>query len=251
MSDVTFDARAYAVIRTAMNDGEFVASYTKDPAGALAMAGIDDPSQRQELATILNLLKAGAAAGGAQQQALTPLMQESLKETFDVITRMKDGLKATVTQIDEAFQSTMLMYQVSFYLGVALVVAAIGFAMVTKGSLLPMVLGGLGTADILTFFFTKPPERLQSSRASLAQLQIALLNWFNDVINQNSYLAQLNQRDALDMNTFEHLSDVQMEHTERIMRVLQTYCKLIEGPEQKAPPATVPVQPAAQPAAHA
>jgi hypothetical protein len=159
---------------------------------------------------------------------------------------MKDGLKTTVTQIDEAFQSTMLMYQVSFYLGVALVVASIGFAAVTKGSLLPMVLGGLGTADILTFFFTKPPERLQSSRASLAQLQIALLNWFNDVINQNAYLAQLNQQGALDMNTFEHLSDVQMEHTERIMRVLQAYCKLIEGPADGTPPAA-----GAQPAAHA
>jgi hypothetical protein len=245
------DANAYAVIRTAMNDGEFVANLRKDPVGTLAAAGIDDPAQRQELLNILNLL-AGAAAGGTeQQQALAPLMQESLKETFGVVTRMKDGLKTTVTQIDEAFQSTMLMYQVSFYLGVALVVVAIGFALVTKGSLLPMVLGGLGTADILTFFFTKPPERLQSSRASLAQLQIALLNWFNDVINQNAFLAQLNQQGVLDMNTFEHLSDVQMEHTERIMRVLQTYCKLIEGPAEKAPPASVPVQPVTQPAAQA
>jgi hypothetical protein len=247
MSDVNSYAKAYAVIRTAMNDGEFVANYKKDPAGALAMAGIDDPAERQELTAIMSLLQAGAAAGGAQQQVLAPLMQESLKETFDVVTRMKDGLKATVTQIDEAFQSTMVMYQVSFYLGVVLVVAGIGFALIARGSLLPMVLGGLGTADILTFFFTKPPERLQSSRASLAQLQIALLNWFNDVINQNAYLAQLNQQNALNLTTFEHLSDVQMEHTERIMRVLQTYCKLIEGPTEQAPPAAV----AAQPAAHA
>jgi hypothetical protein len=245
MIDVNSYAKAYAVIRTAMNDGDFVANYRKDPAGALAMAGIDDPAQRQEVAAILTLLQAGAGVGNAQQETLAPLMQESLKETFDVITRMKDGLKATVTQIDEAFQSTMLMYQVSFYLGVALIVAAIVFALVARASLLPIVLGGLGTADILTFFFTKPPERLQSSRASLAQLQIALLNWFNDVINQNAYLAQLNQQGGLDLIKFQQLSDVQMDHTERIMRVLQTYCKLVEGPAQQAPAAALAVQPAA------
>ncbi len=239
------DALAYGVIRAAMTDGAFVAHFRQDPAGALAAAGIDEPAQRQELAAILNLLQTGAAVGDTQQQqVLAPLMGESLKETFDVITRMKDGLKKTVTQIDEAFQSTMLMYQVSFYLGVALVVASMGFAVVEKTPLLPLVLGGLGTADILTFFFTKPPERLQSSRASLAQLQIALLNWFNDVINQNSYLAQLNQHGALDLATFERLSDVQMDHTERIMRVLQTYCKLIEGPSDATPPAAPAPPPA-------
>jgi len=242
------DADAYSVIRAAMNDGEFVARLRTDPMATLASAGIDSPEQRQEVLNILNLLAAGAnanaAAGASQHQAIGPLNEEALKETYSVVTKMKDGLKTTVAQIDAAFQSTMLMYQVSFYLGVALIVAAIGFALVVKGSLLPMVLGGLGTADILTFFFTKPPESLQSSRASLAQLQIALLNWFNDLINQNAYLAQLNNQGALDLATFQRLSDVQMEHTERIMRVLQTYCKLIEGPTEGAAPA--PSSPASQ-----
>ena len=190
--------------------------------GTLAAAGMDNPAERQELLNVLNIM----AAGSNQQQP----MNDSLKETFAVVTRMKDGLKATVTQIDRAFQHTMLMYQVSFYMGVALIAAAIVFAIVNRESLLPVALGGMGTADVLTFFFTKPPERLQSSRASLAQLQIGLINWFNDLFNQNTYMGQLNQQKSLDLATFERLSDVQMDHTERIMRVLQTYCKLVEGP---------------------
>jgi hypothetical protein len=239
------DANAYAVIRRAMNDSAFVASLKQDPTGVIAASGVDEPAQRQELLNILTLLDTGANANASSAQHAKPLLEASLNETFDVVTKMKDGLKATIKQIDEAFKSTMLMYQVSFYLGVALIVAAVVFALLSKGSLLPSVLGGMGTADILTFFFTKPPERLQSSRASLAQLQIALLNWFNDLINQNTYLGQLNQQHALDTATFLRLSDVQMEHTEQIMRVLQTYCKLIEGPADGAPP------PTAHPAPHA
>jgi hypothetical protein len=124
---------------------------------------------------------------------------------------------------------------------VALIIAAIVSALYGK-QLLPMVLGGLGTANTLAFFFTKPPERLQSSRASLAQLQCALLNWFNDFFNQNALMSQLSSGAKLDLAPYKALSETLMNHTEDMMSMLQKYCKLIENPlpDQNTPKNIVP-----------
>lgn len=67
----------------------------------------------------------------------------------------------------------MRMYIVAFYLGVLLVLVASYVAVVDGISLLSIVFGGL---DFLGFFFTKPAQHLQGSRADLAQLQAAYYN---------------------------------------------------------------------------
>jgi len=106
-------------------------------------------------------------------------------------------------------------------MGVALIAAAIAFAWLGKEPLLSMVFGGLGTANTLTFFFTKPPERLQSSRASLTQLQCALISWYSDFLNQQTLLLQLNMANELDPAQFQAYSQEAVEHTDAWMKMLQ------------------------------
>jgi hypothetical protein len=91
----------------------------------------------------------------------------------------------------------------------------------------------MGTANALTFFLTNPPERLQSSRASLAQLQCALFNWFSDSYSQNTlgaWLLQDQQKSGkpFDPKPFHDLSETLTNHTDKMMDMLQTHCKLIE-----------------------
>jgi hypothetical protein len=195
---------------------------------------------RQQLAAVKIQLK--------QQVEFIGGDKERLDETMSVITAMKDGLRKTIDQIDRAFAYTMWMYIVSFLMGVALLGAAIWSAFYGK-NLLTLVLGGLGTANTLTFFLARPPERLQSSRASLAQLQIALLAWFADFFNQNILMAQLNQAQlaagkGLNKKPFDELSETLMRHTERMMLMLQTFCKLVENPlNSTTPPQADPKPP--------
>ncbi len=216
------DALAYGVIRKALTDGSFVERLKSDLENTLKAEGIIDPTQAAELAMALNLM----SAGYTQQNETMKLFANQLVETLSVASDMKTGLRRTVEQIDKAFRSTMLMYKVSFYMGAALIVVAVGFALITRDSFLPLVFGGLGIADFIAFFVTKPPQDLQNSRASLAQLQAAFFNWFTDAFNQNTYMSLLQQRNQLDFPTMQKMSETLLDHTDKTMEMLQKYCKL-------------------------
>lgn len=214
---------AYEIIRKSLTDAHLVRRIQKDGVAAIHEEGIEDPQQVQELLTIFSLLFAGAS----QQQSLAKKLEAQVHGTLAVATEMKTGLKRTLEQIDHAFRATMLMYQITFYLGVLLIVAAVVAAFSFREPLLPSVFGALGIIDILTFFLTKPQERLQSSRANLAQIQAALYNWFIDSINLNTLMATLQQEGKVDQTPA--ISETLMAHTEKTLEMLQKYCKLTGG----------------------
>jgi hypothetical protein len=255
---------AYVILCKAANDSGLLSTLwpklTDQGKQTLEQAGITDAGQREFL-DVLNAEATGLQQQTAVAQQIQQLNQQTqldlakiqlhqqvemasqgtkgFVETMDVAKSMRDGLKKTIKQIDDAFNYTMWMYIISFGIGLALIVAAIWFARLGRDHLLTtIVLGGLGTASTLTFFFTKPPERLQSSRASLAQLQIALLAWFNDFYNQNLLLGQLNflqlQSGKLDETQLTKISQTIIDHTETMMTLLHDYCMLVENPENKA-----------------
>jgi hypothetical protein len=156
-------------------------------------------------------------------------LAEQGKATMAVASDLKSSLRKTLDQIDSAYRSTMLMYQISFYLGILLILVALGLALTTKESLLPMVFGTLGTLDILTFFLVKPQEQLQNSRASLAQLQAGLYNWFMDSFNQHTFLGLLQQQGKLDAASMQQVSQALMSNTNQTLEMLQKYCKLVNA----------------------
>lgn len=213
---------SYEIIRRALTDGQLVASLRSNPESTLLNLGINDPLERRDCLQILSLMEAGAT----QQNLLAQKMQEQFFGTLEVAKEMKEGLKRTLEQIDSAYRSTMLMYQVSFYLGVLLVIAAVVVAFMGREALLSSVFGALGMIDLLAFFLLKPQERLQSSRASLAQVQAALYNWFMDSVNLNT---MMNKYDQLgDLASVAGVSESLMNHTDKTLEMLQKYCKLAD-----------------------
>jgi hypothetical protein len=216
-------AAAYALIQQALLDPTIVQQLDGNPDTVFSQAGIHDPGERQQLLGIIGLMVAGAS----QQNAGAKAMGDQLTETLAVASDLKTGLRKTLEQIDRAYRSTMLMYQVSFYLGILLILTALVLAITSKESLLPIVFGTLGTLDILTFFLVKPQEQLQSSRASLAQLQAGMYNWFVDSFNQNSFLGELQRQKKLDAASMQQISQALMANTNQTLDMLQKYCKLV------------------------
>jgi hypothetical protein len=243
----SYEANAYEILSRALNDLEFVQTLWPSPNDAgnrtLQEAGINSPEKREEFFEILNWAVRGerqlneamkeADEASRRQFALSAKASEhNFEQTMIVAGTMRDKLRETIVKIDKAYGQTMLMYNISFYMGVFLMAAAIVFAHYGK-DLLTLMLGGMGSANTLTFFLTKPPERLQSSRASLAQLHCALYAWFTDFSSQNAlgarlYQDQQNPAVPFDPKPFYELSNNLMKHTDDMLRMLQQYCKLVD-----------------------
>ena len=213
---------SYEIIRRSLVDGQLCEALRANPEATLLGLGLTDPSERRECLQILSLMLAGAS----QQTLIAQKMQEQFFDTLDVAKEMKDGLKHTLEQIDSAYRSTMLMYQVSYYLGVLLVIAAVLVAFMDREPLLSSVFGTLGMIDLLAFFLFKPQEHLQASRASLAQIQAALYNWFIDSVNLNTMMSKYDQLG--DLKSVAGVSESLMNHTDKTLEMLQKYCKLAE-----------------------
>jgi hypothetical protein len=213
----------YDIIKRLLVDTPLVEALRGNPQITLDQLGITDPGERSNIITIFGLMYSGAS----QQSAIGQRMREEGVATLDVAREMKEGLKRTLLQIDRAYRSTMLMYQISFYLGVVLILVALGVALIGKDPLLPAIFGALGTADIITFFLLKPQERLQASRASLAQVQAALYNWFMDSVNLNTLMGKFDLKG--DLPGAAAVSETLLQHTDKTLEMLQKYCKISEG----------------------
>ncbi len=92
--------------------------------------------------------------------------------------------------------------------------------------MLPIVFGGLGIADIIAYFITKPPLDRQRSRANLAQLQAAYFNFFVDVYNWNSHLGHLTQTGQINFKNVKDVSDILIQNTDKTMELIEKYCEL-------------------------
>lgn len=149
---------------------------------------------------------------------------DQLEEIKNVNSSYRQGLSKANHQTIRGFNATMIMYQVSFYLGVALIIVAMVFAFVVKSSLFAIVFGSIGTLDLLTFFIAKPPLSLQESRSEQAKLNAAFYSWFLDLYNWNSFYLQYSQKgEIINLETMKAVSDAQIINTEKLMSLISRH----------------------------
>ena len=212
---------AYTIIKRAVVDNTFLQALTNNPDDVIKKEGITDSKEISELKQLLFTL-----LGGMQRNVtLHMFIANQLKSTSEIADAFKAGLKRTVDQIDVGFRSTMMMYMVAFYMGIGLIVSSIAFAVVMDKTLLPIIFGVFGVVDVVGFFVKKPSQRLQGSRADLAQLQAVYFNWFVDVYNWNSYLSMLGQTKDLDYEKVKQISSTLLENTDKTMSLVKKYCE--------------------------
>jgi len=123
----------------------------------------------------------------AQQKELKQRMQSS-EETFSVITEIKNSLKNTLKESKSSQSIVKWMYGITFGLGVLLILVSIYFAF--KGEdFLAITFAGIGLLDIIAHLVAKPPLQLQDARSNYTQLTVAVLTWFNDLIDKSALMA--------------------------------------------------------------
>ncbi len=161
---------AYCVLKKVAQDELYCKELLDNCDEVLKQEGIVEPADIEELKGVLSRFAGQATTTAGAAESVKEFSSGQLKETSLTADRFKRGLRETIDQIDAGFRITGIMYQVSFYAGILLILSSIPFAFLGKGSLLSIVFAGVGAADVIAFLVTNPPLQLQKSRADLAQL---------------------------------------------------------------------------------
>lgn len=154
---------------------------------------------------------------------MTKVMQLNLtniENTYDTIMSIKTSLQDVIKDAKSAYKYVLYMYVAAFLLGIALMAVAIVFAARAE-TILAVAFGTIGLADLVTQFIYKLPLELQSSRSNLAQLMIAITNWFADLRNLNTYMA--NQGPSITLEEISILSEKQNANTAQILDLIERY----------------------------
>lgn len=213
---------AYNIVKRAIADVRFLQALVSNPDVVILNEGITDPNEILQLKQVL----APLIDAVVQTSEVQKILVGQLRTTMETADKFKAGLRDTIEQIESGYSSVMTMYKVAFYLGIFLILFSLVLAIWRGESLLPIVFGGLGIADVIAYFITKPPQDLQNSRANLAQLQAAYFNWFIDVYNWNSYLSHLNQTGQINFKNVKEVSETLLQNTDKTMELMEKYCEL-------------------------
>ena len=208
------------VLKKLLDSEDDQKTFTANPDQYLAMNGIINA---QDQSYIKHLLTPAVAY---QKQYLKMMMQQH--EEINAVNRSyRDGLSKANHQTIQGFHSTMIMYNVSFYLGIALIITAVVFAITSKSSLFSILFGSIGILDLLTFFIVKPPESLQKSRSEQAKLNAAFYSWFIDLYNWNSFYVQYSQKgQVVPFDVVKDVSDAQVANTEKLMKIISEHINM-------------------------
>ncbi|MFZ5908960.1 MAG: hypothetical protein ACOYYU_02975 [Chloroflexota bacterium] len=166
-----------SLLQRISSDSEFQRSYLQSPEDVMKSVGITDPD---DMSTLKPLLSPFTELG--------ILQFGEVQEHYQVMSSLRSGLQSTIKQMLDGYARTMLMYSISFYIGIGLLVLAAVFAIQGREPLLPLVFAGLGTADIIGYFVVGPPLQIQESRSDLAQLQATYFAWYQNMRYVDSFI---------------------------------------------------------------
>jgi hypothetical protein len=144
----------------------------------------------------------------------------NMENTNQTIMSMKSSLQDVIRDAKTAYKFVLWMYVMAFFLGIALIVVAVVFAVQGK-MILSIAFGTIGLIDIVTHFIFKPPLELQSSRSNLTQLMIVVTNWFADLMNLNTFMA--NQGADITLDQINIISDKLNANTAKSLDLIERY----------------------------
>lgn len=206
--------RKMECLNNMLQHNEESASFITNPEQYFANFGISDKQDQRKLYAMLQ-------PGRELQKLLLENEKKLRNSNTNVLLSYQESLAKTNSETVRGFSSTMLMYQISFYTGIALIVAAVVFAVVLKSTLFSIIFGSIGTLELLTFFIANPPVRLQESRSEHTKLNAAFYSWYVDLFNWNSFFLQYSGKgQEVPYDILKKVSDSQVENTRKLMEII-------------------------------
>lgn len=142
----------------------------------------------------------------------------------------------SISNMKLAFKLSIIMHNIMFYLGIALILVGIIIAFDGK-SIAGLALGGVGLVDIALYLVKEPVEGIHESTGNLMQLRSTYTSfllmlkfwrpyshiWLYTEYNSDNHFIKAQQ-----------VSETYNQHTEAALELIQKYCKVKEKTIEKS-----------------
>ena len=147
----------------------------------------------------------------------------------------------TIEDVQQAYKITLLLSQVLFYTGLAMVIAGFVSGLVVEHKMLSLLFGGGGIASMLiSSLIVSPLDRVQTAAGNLVQLQMAYLSYYKQLYLLGGNNSALSKDDAIayareiDRLTLSLMGSVQ-EYVEQGSQPAKNG-RLLQGARRNKPP---------------
>ena len=212
--------------------GAMVQRAMADQAFALANLGTNDPAAAQRFLKIADALLRGqnVQADLMQSQREMFLLQSELGKkqvvsTHETIERFKKGMQNALEEAESGYRVTKWMYIALFVLGVSLVVLAVVAGLLGRGDTWSTALGIVGGAGTVATLLFGQQKALESSRADLMQLEIAVFAWLDNSVRLSTSVPMMAQKGGITPPLLHEMWQQSHRATADVLELIQTYCE--------------------------
>jgi hypothetical protein len=186
---------------------------------------------------------ANAFTGVEDVQFQRKKMQERLTAQVNRVNELGEYtvniLKQTLDNARSAYHIITQMNKVMFFTGIALFVGAAVYGVISKATTQPIFIASLGAANFIALFLFGPIERTQIALSNLVQVEIAFMNYFEQITFWEAYaLAPHGNPPAPDPDKIKEASAQLQARSQETIILLQKYVEspTTQEPEKKNPP---------------
>ncbi|MEO7412851.1 MAG: hypothetical protein ABIZ81_05795 [Opitutaceae bacterium] len=153
------------------------------------------------------------------------LMREQAKSTHEIIERFKKGMRNALEEAEMGYRVTKWMYIILFALGIIVFVTGGIMGLLGRGDAWSVTLGIVGGAATLTTLLFGQQKALESSRADLMQLEIAVFSWLDNSVRLSTSVQSLTIKTGMTTELLQELWKQSHRATADVLDLVQTYCE--------------------------
>jgi hypothetical protein len=154
------------------------------------------------------------------QQLLQDSMAKSGLETMALVSQLKKSLINNTDDTMKAYNRVLLIYTTAFIVGLLLITTAIVFGAMGK-TILAIAFGTIGLIDIVTYFIKMPANKIQESRSNISQLQVILLVWLNDLMNNTAVLAGYLKTEKPTIDGYKDITTFGIDNAIKLLKLIE------------------------------
>jgi hypothetical protein len=149
-------------------------------------------------------------------------------ENFSELTKYTSNiLKDTLETARNAYGRIVWMNTIMFLTGISLFIfAALYAAFSQQQKIYSLVFGGLGVANFIALFMRDPIKRTQQALSNLVQVEIAFMNFFEQITIWDAFA----QQPPINLANIERASASLQQRSREVIQMLETY---IENDQEK------------------